>query len=493
LEKQFLEGRDTLRVRLPFTILHISDLHRSPWDPIGNHELLSALLADRDRAAAEDPEIASPDAIVVTGDLVQGVPLGTPDHKALLDVQYEAAAEFLESLARDFLAGDKSRLVMVPGNHDIDWNIAKAAMEPVAEPDVPHGFSLRACRPDSSLRWSWKERRVYRISDRSLYNRRLERFDDLVERFYGGTDVLKQDLYRIHRFQGGRIAVVAFNSCLGNDCFALHGKIDERAIADAFVELRDAPASLCIAAWHHSIEGEPFDTAYMSPTTVEDLIGKGFRLGLHGHQHRAAADIRYVHLPDRQEIAVVSAGSLCAAGPSLPTGVARQYNLIHIEDDLASARIHVREMVIANNFAPARRTEFGLNSFLELTWQQPPAPAQQEAEAAESQILEAEKAIATGAFFQVPELLSGASTEPGSYARELAIAALGELEDWDRLAELLNPPATIAELSLATKALAETAADKAEKFLDAHHERLGMSKPDVDTLRRFISAKRALA
>jgi hypothetical protein len=34
-----------------FGILHISDLHRSGTDPIGNDELLSTLLADRDRGS----------------------------------------------------------------------------------------------------------------------------------------------------------------------------------------------------------------------------------------------------------------------------------------------------------------------------------------------------------------------------------------------------------------------------------------------------------
>jgi 3',5'-cyclic AMP phosphodiesterase CpdA len=62
--------------RLPYTILHISDLHRSPTHPIGNDELLSSLVSDFERAATEDPTFGPPDAIVVSGDLVQGVPLG---------------------------------------------------------------------------------------------------------------------------------------------------------------------------------------------------------------------------------------------------------------------------------------------------------------------------------------------------------------------------------------------------------------------------------
>ena len=40
-----------------FTILHISDLHRSKEEPIDNQTLLASLLADQDRYAGENPRI----------------------------------------------------------------------------------------------------------------------------------------------------------------------------------------------------------------------------------------------------------------------------------------------------------------------------------------------------------------------------------------------------------------------------------------------------
>jgi len=431
---------------------------------------------------------------VVTGDLVQGAPLGQVGYRDLLDDQYAVAADFLELLAEHFLDGDRSRLVMVPGNHDIDWNCARSAMEPVAETEVPESFTLRLCNAASDLRWSWRERRVYRIVDRELYDQRLARFNALTEEFYAGCGIVKQPAYCIHRLCGGRIAMVAFDSCLGNDCFALQGKIDEQAIADAFIELRKSPPDLSIAVWHHSIEGEPIDTAYMSPSTVEDLIGKGFRLGLHGHQHRAAADNRYVHLPDKQEMAIVSAGSLCAAGWSLPTGVARQYNLIEISDGLTSARVHVREVAMANNFGPARRTEFGLKGYIDLDWQLPPFTSRYRAEASDARILEAERAKAKGEFAEVEQLLADVFAGPGTYARNLLRLALEEQKAWGRLISLLDPPATISEVSIVTRALAENGdSDAAEEFLQKHHECVDMTAPDVENLRAYISAKKALA
>ena len=60
----------------PYSIMHISDLHRSPDDPITNEELVSALLHDRDRYVKEEPAMSAPQALVVSGDLIEGVGLG---------------------------------------------------------------------------------------------------------------------------------------------------------------------------------------------------------------------------------------------------------------------------------------------------------------------------------------------------------------------------------------------------------------------------------
>ena len=63
------------------------------------------------------------------------------------------------------------------------------------------------------------------------------------------------------------------------------------------------------------------------------MIGRGFRLGLYGHQHKAQVAPHQVWLPDQERMAVVSAGSLCAGASDLPTGTFRQYNVLEIAED----------------------------------------------------------------------------------------------------------------------------------------------------------------
>ena len=70
-----------------FSILHISDLHRSADDPISNDELVASLSTDRARYARSEPAIRAPDAIVISGDIIQGVLLGDSAGKHSLSEQ----------------------------------------------------------------------------------------------------------------------------------------------------------------------------------------------------------------------------------------------------------------------------------------------------------------------------------------------------------------------------------------------------------------------
>src|SRR5262245_58974096 len=91
-----------------YTLMHISDLHRSSANPISNDELISGLVSDQERFAYEMPEITKPQAIIVSGDLVQGLPLGAPTYPDDLKAQYDEAFDLLIRLADAFTDGDRS-------------------------------------------------------------------------------------------------------------------------------------------------------------------------------------------------------------------------------------------------------------------------------------------------------------------------------------------------------------------------------------------------
>ena len=315
-----------------FSILHLSDLHRSEAEPISNETLIASLQADCDRFAMETPMIRQPDAIVVSGDIVLGASPGQPDFANILKVQYELAQDFLVRLTERLFAGDRSRVVLVPGNHDCCWNTAFSGMTLVEEKDVPVNLLGELETPNSPLRWNWRERRLYRISKWDAYARRLDSYWDFVDGFYKGHELkfpIRRDTgYNLFELDGGRILVAAFESLHGNDCFSYQGRIDPTTIADAALHIRDEGGrySLLTAVWHHGLHCErSYRSDYVSINTVYDMIGHGFQLALHGHQHFAEIGSHYVRVPGDREIAIVSAGSLCAGSKDLPRGINRQY------------------------------------------------------------------------------------------------------------------------------------------------------------------------
>src|SRR3990172_5235492 len=105
---------------MKLSVLHISDLHRDPDNPIRNDVLLDSLDNDRRHYTAEEtPAVRSPDLIIVSGDIVDGVRADTPDPERALSEQYKEALAFLARLTDRFLAGERSRVIVVPGNHDV--------------------------------------------------------------------------------------------------------------------------------------------------------------------------------------------------------------------------------------------------------------------------------------------------------------------------------------------------------------------------------------
>ena len=190
---------------------------------------------------------------------------------------------------------------------------------------------------------------------------------------------------------------------------------------------------------------------------------------------------------------MVSAGSLCAGPRDLPPGINRQYNLIEIADDLCSARVHAREMVIGHNFAPTRRPEFGLSSFLELEWKLPDTQARRQEEYESRLIVEAEQSIATGDHSSAEEILRRVSTGPNGYARSLLITALKAQDAWDRLIELIGEPASISELVDGVMALVELGDyEGAGELLERHHTELGLPDTLFRDLKANIAVKQAL-
>lgn len=175
------------------SILHISDLHRSKDYPISNKILLHSLIKDRDRYVEIEQE-TKPDLIVVSGDMVQGMRGDSESEISELEQQYEEAYEFLAQLAEAFVEGDRNKVILIPGNHDVSWYHSKQSMVQI-EFQGDEAEQLRRKRDlvrtfgnvNNRNRWSWNTFQFYKIEDQNMYNKRFELFSNFYNKFYSGA------------------------------------------------------------------------------------------------------------------------------------------------------------------------------------------------------------------------------------------------------------------------------------------------------------------
>lgn len=460
-----------------FTLLHISDLHRSPSDPIENSTLLSSLLSDMDRQKAESNFIPKPDAAIVSGDIIQGVSLDFSGYADELKRQYDVAFEFLSALAGRMFNGDHSKIIISPGNHDICWNTAKSSMRELVE-STPKKVNANSFSSDSLLRWDWNTRKIFEISNQDLYKRRLDAYWNFIERFYRNVDLIhpldSSRGFNLFSLDNGRILVAALESIHGNDCFCRQGSVERSILGACALAIRDLPQQpiLKVATWHHSFQGPPAGDDYMDISTIYELIGLGFRVGLHGHQHLAEANAHTIHLPEEESMAISSAASLCAGKRELPTGVNRGYNLVVIDDDYASCRVHVRESIQGNQFGRYTRGIFKIDGFANIRWTQttlsPTTGSSEKSRFDSLAILRAEDFLQQGNAKGAMEILEGVNDFSHEHTRYIYLQAARAINDNHAIIKFIGEPNEVNDLiELLGALMRENCLVEAEKLLNS--------------------------
>jgi hypothetical protein len=333
---------------MKLSVLHVSDLHRDPANPVRNDVLLDSLENDKRHYSAEQtPMVRLPDLIIVSGDIIQGIKPDTQDPDARLREQYHEALDFLAKLTDRFVGGDRNRVIIVPGNHDVStYHFEKSLCRVDILPDRKKDLVTQLFQPSSRLRWSWSDFELYEIIDQTLYMQRLSAFADFYTEFYNGTRTYDLDPAKqidIFDFPAFGLTIAAFSSCYNNDLLKKQGAIHPGCIAIAGTRMRDPSLQnrLRTAVWHHNAEGLPEHSDYMDPDFLQNMIDRGFSLGFHGHQHRAQfLDTRFRHGIGRK-LKVISAGTL---GEGVSFWHRRSYNVVELDTENRTGRLHVREM-----------------------------------------------------------------------------------------------------------------------------------------------------
>ena len=298
------------------TWLHLSDLHfRAEKEEVAHKDsvyawdrdiVLKSLLADVRERIEQDG--LQPNFIVVSGDIAfSGA-----------DKEYKLAAAFFDDLLKTTDL-DKSRLFVVPGNHDVDRSAVSFGAEAIASSlvnrDAVNGILTSE-------------------ADRQLLLRRLDGYVRFVTEYF--DDLLPLDdrdcsYVRSLDLAGRRIAILGLNSAwVANGGDADYGKLllGERQVRVSVDAAK--MADLRLAVMHHPFNWlKDFDG-----DACEPLLMGGCDFILHGHLHRTG--VQSLSTPDAGAMVV-------AAGASYETREHHNaYNFVQLDAESRQGTVYLR-------------------------------------------------------------------------------------------------------------------------------------------------------
>ena len=289
------------------TWLHLSDLHfrkgeKHSWD---ENIVLRALLVDVQEQIMTSA--LRPDFAIVSGDIAFQ---GAAD-------EYALARQFFDDLLKA-IDLPKSRLFIVPGNHDVNRQAITRGAATIA----------------SSLDNRQAVEEVLTVAaDRSLIFRKFDHYASFVNDYFEGTLAFDDEHYfYVHCFglANRRVAVLGLNSAW----LAMSDKdrnqllLGERQVRTALTAARDA--DLRLAVMHH-----PFDWLQdFDRYDVESLLCNGCHFVLHGHMHQTG--LLQVRTPDTE--AMLIAAGACYETRQYPNS----YNFVQLDFSAGRGTTHLR-------------------------------------------------------------------------------------------------------------------------------------------------------
>jgi predicted phosphodiesterase len=299
-------------------ILHLSDLH------LESETQAQVYRTQLETDLIQELGIRRLEYLVISGDIA--------NHAT--EEEYRAAFAMLDGLVKRF-GLDPNRIVIVPGNHDLNWGLSKKAYPFVYRDDLstplPEGRYIPAGDAGALLR------------DDLLYCERFTHFNThLYRRVYPSQDypVEYADQVAWVERPEDRILFLGLNSCWEIDHhFRDRASIHVPALTRALDHLQDGTYDgwLKLAVWHHPVAGkEMINDEFMQLLEVH-----GFQVCLHGHIHEAIEGFH--KYDDRRGIHIIGAGTFGAPARQQVTGIPLQYNLLTFDPQKGEITVQTRK------------------------------------------------------------------------------------------------------------------------------------------------------
>jgi len=340
-------------------ILHLSDLHVTH----DGRELNQ--LWGRARPAVAGQRF---DFVVISGDLTQRAAA----------TEYAKLKRFLEAEIEPLVVGDrnavKTRVVIVPGNHDVDWTA-----------DVFDTLALANAKAGIAQQWfadgRWRpETQPYRLKTGDFghtsafeiraasYHERFAAVQAFLTDYYNGQLISPHRPFALvdprgtgsgdwqaHVFPELHVALLGFNSCYRNDRYWHGAQIHEDAITEArdhIDRLDHSRSFLRIGVWHHGLESHRSRPDRLTFENLTAVVSSGIKVGFHGHVHKSHAQL---HRFITDDFALVSTGTLGAAAEDRPDAVANQFSIVDLHRNRLRVDVYESEGLGVYNAREDRR------------------------------------------------------------------------------------------------------------------------------------------
>lgn len=250
------------------------------------------------------------------------------------------AAQFVQVL-REYLNLDQSRVMLVPGNHDVVDSL-EAYRRVASKAGLPKG--------------EWvEEGKIVLQRDTKHYPERFQPFSQLLYQALTGVpyplEAAKQHESRLFGEDG--LQFLCLNSCWEIDEFnrkrasvesGALGALSREAqtqVDEALAAGRMRPGArlMRIGIWHHAIIGPD---QMKNTNFVTYLQRLGMRIALHGDVH-SMTRAEFLGFSPVNRVHVVGAGAFAAEAELRPESTPCIYNILELQRDFSWLRVHTRK------------------------------------------------------------------------------------------------------------------------------------------------------
>ncbi len=298
-------------------ILHLSDVHIGGSSAVQHNNQLTADLMSNLKTQRLH-------YLVISGDFTDAAAWN----------EYDKAANLINLIAERFELS-KDRIILAPGNHDVNWETAESAYK------FQFMRRFKSLPPNDDPSYIKAGDIGYLVRDEEQYKKRFDNFRKFYERVCSRpypSDYEDQGI--LHEFADDRILFLTLNSSWEIDSyFKSRCSVNTEALANALHQVMKSKYDgwLKIAVCHHPVTGTE---AMKDNAFLQQLVTSDFRIFLHGHIHRSLE--QYHRYDTRRGMQITGAGTFGAPAAQMLPGIPLSYNLMVLNSDRRIVTVHTR-------------------------------------------------------------------------------------------------------------------------------------------------------